>query len=356
MTTLCIAQRSPSLARMLSGVSALALAVLWHNAATATAPTTAASDGASSTLPSVAVQLEADYRQQQWQRLSAKSDRDSLISAILIGLPTESQAEPMDGQAGLEKRLAETSPQDPLALFVLALACQAKPSSCLDSHYYDALVRQAPDNAVHWLLLPAGESPSDSQLHRASLANFADSHTRELSRIVRAALGELPIVVAPTGIDPRELALLQRRNTIDGLAYPSLAGVMAACRTPGQPNSADCISIARKLVTDRSGSILPTMVGSAMIRRLRKGTPEAAAAVELRRDYVWLSIEGPLNSDDAASEEAFRAETAQYGEWEAWRRRLERQGSSRKPPSSWTPPDPQVMLLAEERTPATQAK
>ena len=356
MTALCIFQKSPSLARKLSSVSVMAFAILWLGAVTAAVPTTVASDGASLTLPSVAAQLQADYRQQQWQRLSAKSDRDSLIAAILIGLPTESPADPMGGQADLEKRLAEMSPKDPLALFVLALACQAKSPSCLDAHYYDALVRHAPDNAVHWLLLPTGQSPNPAQLHQASLASFADSHTRELARIVRAALGELPIVAAPTGIDPRELALLQRRNAVDRLAYPSLVGVMAACRTPGKPNSADCVAIARKLIADRSGSILPTMVGSAMIRRLRKGTPEAAAAIELRRDYVWLSIKGPLDSEDAASEEAFRAEMAQHGEWDAWQRRLERQGASRKPPSGWTPPDPQVMLLAEDRTPATPAK
>lgn len=357
MTTPCIFLKSPLPARKkTAAVSALALAMLWLGNAALAAPASAGANDPGSNVPAAAALLAADYRQQHWQRLSAKSDRDSLIAATLIGLPTASQTPAMAGQTGLEQRLAGMSAHDPLAQFVLALACQAKKAACQDTRLHEALVRLAPDNAMHWLLLPAGTVPSPAQLHQAGLAKFSDAHTRELTRIVRAALGEQPVVTAPAGIDPHELSLQLRRNVLEALTAPNLVGVMASCRLPGQPHSDDCVAIARTLSADHSGSILPTMVGSAMIRRLLKGTPEADAALALRRDYVWLSIQAPLNSDDAAGEERLHAESAQYGEWEAWQRRLDRQGSPRQPPSGWTPPDPQVMLLAEDRKPATPSK
>ena len=224
MAALHFLQKTLSPARKAGGASVLALAVLAFGGATFSSPAAAASGGSNTTLSSVAAQLQADYRQQQWQRLSEKTDRDSLIAAVLIGMPTESHPETMNGQLELEQRLAALSSQDPLALFVLALACQAKTPLCQQPGYYDALVRLAPDNAVHWLLLPNGEAPSKAQLHQAGLATLADSHTRELARIVRAALGDQPIIAVPAGMDPRELALLQRRNAVDLLASPNFAG------------------------------------------------------------------------------------------------------------------------------------
>ena len=50
--------------------------------------------------------LRADYRRQQFQRLAHNSDRDSLIAALWIGMPTDSDRRPLDGQADVAQRLS----------------------------------------------------------------------------------------------------------------------------------------------------------------------------------------------------------------------------------------------------------
>jgi len=126
------------------------------------------------------------------------------------------------------------------------------------------------------------------------------------------------------------------------------------CKAAVEPRRTDCIELGRRLLDDRSGSILSRMIGSAMLRRLVKGTPEDAAAKELRRDYVWFSEQ--MEASTASSKEQLQKDVADYGEWEACERMVERMGAGRAPPADWTPKNPQLLLLSEERTPATPAK
>jgi hypothetical protein len=97
------------------------------------------------------------------------------------------------------------------------------------------------------------------------------------------------------------------------------------------------------------------MIGSSIVRRLVKDTPEEAAAKELRRIYTWLSEQ--LVASNVPFAERLQDESVEYGEWEAWERAVERLGAARTPPPGWLPKDPQALLLSEERTPApAQAK
>lgn len=336
--------------------SAPAFAILCL-AMSVTAPTHATATEAANVMTPVAQaaqSLRADYRQQQWRRLARKSDRDSLIAAEFLGLPNAADKKPIQGHADVEQRLANTFGHDPLVLFTLALACQVQGESCAQPERYNALVRIAPDNAVHWLLLPSNTALNDSQLHAAATAKKADSHLRDVVRIVRAALANQPAPAAQTGVDPGELALLLRRNAVDALPLPSFADVISMCKAAVEPRRTDCIQLGRRLLNDRSGAILSRMIGSAILRRLVKGTPEDAAAKRLRRDYVWFSEQ--MEASTASYQEQLQEDVATFGEWEACLRTVERLGAGRTPPPEWTPKNPQHLLLPEERTPAASAK
>jgi hypothetical protein len=295
-------------------------------------------------------ELRADYRRQQFQRLAHNGDRDSLIAAVLIGMPNESNHQPVDGRADVAQRLSRAYGNDPLALFTLTLACQVQDQPCAHPEAYDALLRIEPGNAVHWLMLPNGAAPSDAQLHSAALAANADSQLRDIVRIVRAALADQSAPAGPAGVDQRELALLLRRDAIEQVSLPKFGAVVSMCKTAVDQRRVDCLELGRRLQNDRSGTILSRMVGCAMLRRLVKGTAEDAAAKEMRREYAWLSEQ--LVASKIPYTERLQEESVVYGEWEAWQRAVERLGTTRTPPPGWMPKDPQALLLPEERTPA----
>jgi hypothetical protein len=297
--------------------------------------------------------LRADYRRQQFQRLARNSDRDSLIAAVLIGMPNESDHRQLDGRADVAdvaQRLSRAYGNDPLALFTLSLACQVQDQPCAYPEAHDALLRIEPSNAVHWLMLPNGAAPNDAQLHSAAMAPNADSHLRDTMRIVRAALADQSAPAGSAEVDQRELALLLRRDEIEQVSLPKFGAVVSMCKTAVEQRRTDCLEIGRRLQNDRSGAFLSRMIGSAMVRRLVKGTPEDAAAKEMRREYAWLSE--TLVASKVPYTERLQEEVAVYGEREAWQRAVERLGATRTPPPGWMPKDPQALMLPEERTPA----
>jgi hypothetical protein len=301
-------------------------------------------------LKQAAQELRADYRQQQWQRLAQKTDRDSLIAAVMIGMADGDDRAAIDGNAQVAERLAQHFGGDPLALFTLALSCQMKTATCTQPQAYDALVRIAPNNSAHWLLLPNGAAPNDAQLHAAAAAPFADSHLRDIFQIVRAALADQPAPALRAGVDPRELALILRRDAVDQVPLQHFAAVVTMCKTAVGARSEDCIRLGRRLQADRSGAIISRMIGSVVLRRLEKGSPEGARAKELRRDYVYMGEQ--LVASKVPYEERLQNETAVFGEWEASQRAVERLGEPRTPPAGWMPKNPQTLLMSEERTPA----
>ncbi len=295
-----------------------------------------------------AVALDEQYRQQQWTRLARNDDRDSLIAAVLLGLPNDTGPSPFDGQADLEHRLAEKFGHDADAMFALALACQEQKAPCAHPEYYDGLVRIAPDNAVNWLLLPNDATPSAAQLHAAAAAPMADSHLQTITRILRKALADQPAPAAIQGIDPRELAASLRRDAVGAVPQPYYGPVLRMCKPPSDASRTDCIDLGRRLVADRSGTLLARMIGGTMLRRLEKGTAEAASAKELRRDYVWMDEQ--LDGSDGSWLEQVQRDTIDHGEWAAYQRAVERLGKSSMPPAGWVPRNPQTLLLSEERT------
>lgn len=292
----------------------------------------------------------ADYRKQQFTRLAHNNDRESLIAATLLGMPTDNDHQPVQGHAEVMQRLRVAHGQDATVLFALALACQMQSGTCEQADAYDALLKLEPSNAVHWLMLPNGATPSDAQLHAAAAASYADSHLREMVRSVRTALADQN-VEGEAGIDANELALALRRDAVDQVALPKFGGVMVLCKGAVDQRKADCLELGRRLTDDRSGTFLARMVGSTMLRRLLKGTPEEATAKEMRREYAWLSEK--LTAATVPFAEGLQEDVTEYGERVACQRAVERLGQSRTPAAGWLPNDPQALLLPEERTPVS---
>jgi hypothetical protein len=338
--------------------SALAVAVLAFAGMTPAPAWAVEATSATTPLAQAARDMRADYRQQQWQRLAQKKDRDSLIAAVLLGMPNDAasldlpdamESKRIDGNAQVEQHLANAYGKDPLALFALALACQLQAEPCTQPEHYYELVRIEPDNAMNWLLLPNGAAPSEAQLHAAARATHSDTHLRDTFRIVLAALADQPAPALRDGVDPQELALQLRRDAVEQVMLPKFGETLKMCKGVTGPRRDDCIAVGRLLEADRSGSILSRMIGSAMIRRLLKGTPEEVAAKQLRREYVWMS--DLQDANPKPDWELVKNEDAKFGEWEAWRRAAERMGKSPVPPADWIPKNPQTLLLSEERTP-----
>lgn len=289
----------------------------------------------------------SEYRQQQWNRLAHAEDRDSLVAAVLLGMPDAVEHVAIKGHAEIEQRLAKRFGQDPQVMFVLALACQMQDEPCAPFH--DQLTKTEPDNAVNWLLLPNGVAPNSTQLKSAAAAAYADTHLRMVVGILNAALADQPAPQPGSEVESKALASLLRVNAIEWVPLPKFAGVMSVCKPSALENGNDCIKLGRLLSADRDGTILTKMIGSALLRRFLKGTEEEREAFQMRREYVWLSDQ--LETCDGSCKARLQSDLVEMGEWAAFQHAVERLGKPIVPFPDWTPKHPQALLLSEERTP-----
>lgn len=277
------------------------------------------------------------WRSAQQTRLAAQNDRDSRIAAALLALPADANAPIPSATTAIADALVQANPDDVLSLYIAALICQLQPT-CTSAAYVDRLTLHAPDNAVHWLLRPAAAAPDDAQLRSAAKAPKAQPHLGELRAVLAKALG------APTAA-----TAASRAAALDAIPLPRFAPALNACKQDGAARRDACIALGRTLFADASGSILSRMIGSVLLRRLAKGTPDETAAVQFRRDYVWL---GEHDVGQDTRDEALQQDLVRHGEWEALLRAADRAGVARTPAADWTPANPQQLLLSEERKPA----
>lgn len=288
------------------------------------------------------------YRSQQSARLAAATDRDSLVAAVLLALPVDVDSPPGAAVTVPLQRLQQHHPDDPLALYTAALVCHLRPD-CLDGNPAARLQARAPANAVHWLLPPATARPTAAQLRQAAAAGGAQPHLGEFFAIVARALDGQP---APQpGHDPAALALQLRVDAIDALPQPRFAATLQACKDAAVAQ--DCRTLGRHLLYDAHGSILSRMIGSALLRRLAKGSAEETAAKAFRRDYVWLG-EHDLGRGSTEGRARLQRDLVAHGEWQALQRAASAAGIATSAPADWTPADPQQLLLPEERPPASR--
>jgi hypothetical protein len=306
-------------------------------------------------------QLGEDYREAEVTRLAKAGDRDSLIAAGLIGVPRGADQESSSAHALALRALFARFPNDKMAIYVAALSCHVQPTPCSHSEYYDRLVSRFPDNAVHWVLVPSGATPTEdeqaSRLMYAAKATAFDDYHAAYSPLLRKVLGGRAIpdsIRQPMQavVEASEVAPSLQRYTIGSIPLPHYREIILLCK-PDSPairrivglHSA-CGTFAKLGMRSPASSILSKMVSSSILRRLYKGTPLEFEAREYRRQYVWLSDH---RSDLPGDEALLQRDLERYGEWEAWQRQAERFGVTRTPPASWVPSDPQLLLLAEDR-------
>lgn len=321
-------------------------------------------DAVAALLSEILDQLGEDYRERQVQRLAAKGDRDSLIAAALIGIPRGSAASNPAHEAVLQ-RLYAHYPNDELALYALALACNAQTQPCAHGDYQRRLVAKFPDNSTHWLLVPNGDTADHAtyavQILHAADAVHADDRQAAIFALMRAALRDQQMpasILQPMQamVGEAEVSSAVLHNDVDSVPLPRYAGVMNTCRPnsdamhlyPGLRDA--CGRFALIAMRSPDTSILSKMITSSIVRRLYKGTPLETEGKQYRRDYVWMS-QFVMKGEALRDPEAMQLDIARYGEWEAWRRQTIRFGGAATPPSNWMPANPQVLLLSEERTP-----
>lgn len=306
-------------------------------------------------------QLGDRFREEQVERLAKKGDRDSLIAATLIGIPRGDQDSSNAHEAAMQS-LFDEHPHDQLALYAVALACHIQPHPCQHPEYYSRLTAQFPDNAVDWVLVPAGPGPggqefADHILH-AARSHVFDDQLPALTTLVHDALRDQPMpesILQPMQavVGESDVAPSLRRDAVDAVAVPDYGDWMRTCK-PASPEMSEvaglrdaCGTVAISGMRSEKASVIARMVTGSMVRRLFKGTPLETEGRELRRQYCWLSL---YMSDAPALAEKRQRDIELYGDWEALERQAERAGAKRFPSPGWLPADPQTLLLSEERT------
>ena len=315
-------------------------------------------------------QLGEDYREQQVERLAKKGDHDSLIAAALLGIPRGIDGVSNAAHEAVLQQLFDQYPNDQDALYAVALACHVQPRPCTHADYFARLTAQFPGNAVHWTLVPSGSKLTGAALaanvlHAANATQFDDRLTM-VNGLMRTALRDQRVpdsILQPMQavVDESEVAPSLRRNAVDSVPLPLYGDFWRVCKpasiaelqVAGLRDA--CGAFARKGMRSPAASIVARMVASSMVRRLYKGTPLEAEAIEYRRQQVWMSqfvLENPSAHRATGDSDQLQQDIAQFGEWEAWQRQAVRAGASRTPPPGWLPADTQALLLSEDRTSA----
>jgi serine/threonine protein kinase len=313
-------------------------------------------------------QLGENYREQQVERLAKKGDRDSLIAAALIGIPRGVNGMSSAAHEAVLQRLFDDHADDPLALYAAALACHVQPQHCTHPQYYARLIAQFPDNAVDWVLVPAGAKPASLELashvlHAAKAREF-DDRLAPIFTLLRAALRDQQVpesILQPMQavVEESEVSPSLRRNTVDNVPVPYYGDILQVCKPTSDAMHQvaglvdACTTFGEKGMHSPNASLVSMMISVVIVRRLNKGTALDAEAKDYRRQYVWLDQhtwpKGPHN--EAQNADRLQQDIAQYGEWEALKRQADRAGASRTPPPGWLPANPQLLLMSDERKP-----
>ena len=310
-------------------------------------------------LEALANELAPGYGQQQMDRLAKNIDRDSLIAATLIGSANGPKATDAKGHADVLARLVRDYPADTLAMYTAALVCHVQSQPCVHPDYQAELLRLAPDNAIHFLLIPNAGEIDGTVLHAAATANFADTHFSALLGIVRSALENQPAPSFATSqqapaTDPDELALILRRNEVLYVPWPTYAALIEFCnpalaaRHDGSEARDDCAMLGLKLFSELGDNIVTRLIGSSLVRRFAKGTAAASDALALRRQYVWVN-ERDDGEATSAEQEQLQDDEVRFGEWQAFKKKAARAGVPLIPPEGWAPANPKALLLPEDQ-------
>ena len=314
--------------------------------------------------------LGVDYRHQVIKALQAGTDRNRYVySAMLAWGDTNGSSTSGQFDSALRAAVA-AQPEDPFVWQVAAVFCPegAHEKRCLYPQAAESLVRIAPDNMYHWLLLLASSTDESRQreaLHEAARrTKFDDYMAANYNAYARAidagnvrvpALVARPILVLAPGESPeRSMALLEGGS----IPLPDWSPLMRYCGAAARSDKvidaetrADCLTVGERMMRSKS-AIISQMIGVALVRNLARNTPQAEEALQARRNYDFLeSMDGRLEARQRMSYSAtrFLQDISSVGEMAALQRRVEFFGMPGRPPAGWTPEDPNELLSSRER-------
>ena len=308
----------------------------------------------------------SDYRRQVITALGkSSSPMRHLYSAMLVWADQHAAASLQGYTSAMTDALA-LNPYDPMTL--QAAATFFSPEARVPT-FPDAaprLVRTAPDNMFHWLLLltaPGNPDPRTA-LRQAAMRTVFDDYVAEgyadyARAIAASGVNVSPLLSGPLRIVAPNNAPEDEIASMHSLIIPATvwSRLTDYCNpATGQigtgQEKADCVAVGAFMARSKVG-LRSRMTGSAMVRRLEKGTALAQEMYQLRRDYVFVKEQFwklPSARRTTYPLERYLDDLRKYGELGALQHRLERLGVPSTPGASWKPDNPQDLLLPEERT------
>ena len=251
--------------------------------------------------------LGVDYRHQVIAALQAGSDKYRYVySAMLAWGDTKGSSTSAQFDSSMQMAIKQ-HPDDPFVWQVAAVYCPDidHEKRCLYPQAAETLVRMAPDNMYHWLLVVmASTDPSRRRqaLHeaaqRTSFDDYFGTNNLAYARAIEAGAVHVPSLIARpiTVLAPNErpessIALLEAQSSLPMPNWSPLmryCGVAVSSSQAADPETqADCLTVGERL--ERSnGGLVSRMIGVALVRNLARDTPVAEEAMQVRRLFTYL--------------------------------------------------------------------
>ncbi len=318
-------------------------------------------------LSAVMDEAGADYRGQVIETLQARDDADSLANAAMMIWRDAAAPQREERVAALLQRALEQAPDNVFGWYLASIYCGAtEGAACALANASEQLTRLDPDNGFAWMLLAMR---SDSEAAWAALHRAATSP--EFHDYFGASYESYAKAIESAGVEPPGLAVGVARALAPGapasstvaeyevwaMPMPRFQRIIDLCHQdralPADPQvREDCITVGQRMAR-AAGGLVTNMVGSAIARRLGKGTPLEAEMKAIRARYVYLTeFYNTLGHAELLGYGSGRIarDTVQLGEMEAYARVAAHFGKPTIPPADWVPKNPQHLLLPEERT------
>jgi hypothetical protein len=317
-------------------------------------------------LSAVMDEAGAEYRRQVIEKLQVRDDADALANAAMMIWRDKSAPQREERVATLLRRALEKSPDNVFGWYLASIYCEPD-TACGPEDASAQLTRLQPDNGFAWLLL-AMRIDGDAAwaaLHRAaSSPEFHDYFGAGYASYARA--------IESAGVEPPGLAAGVANVLAPGapvsstvaeyeawsMPMPGFQRIIDLCHQdralPADPQArADCITVGQRMA-HVAGGLITNMVGSAIARRLGKGTPLEAEMKAIRARYIYLTeVYGTLGHAELLDygRDRLQRDSIEFGEMEAYARVAAHFGKPTMPPADWVPDNPETLLLPEERTP-----
>jgi tetratricopeptide (TPR) repeat protein len=317
-------------------------------------------------LSGVMEEAGAEYRRAVTAQLQSREDADSLANAAMF--VWRDQTDPQRGERAAEllRRALDRDPGNRFAWYLAAIQCDTEGAVCPHPEATDQIVRLDPDNGFAHVLAAMslqGERAWNAIHQAASAEHFNDYFGASYESYAKAieAAG-----VPPPGLVVGVAQALAPGASVEGtvaeyeawaMPMPRFQRIIDHCHPdkllPADPSvRADCIAIGQRMART-PGGLITNMIGSAIARRLGKGTPLEMEMKAIRARYVYLTeVYSTLSEAELLGYGRGRLQRDAFesGEMEAYARLAAHFGKPTEPPTGWVPKDPQTLLLPEERS------